>query len=146
MSTARIVRAQARPLDRAPSRTRRLLAASCRAHRHSARNRRQPRRPVGQVILARDRRRPNHSLARPPRPARAGAVFRNQRDAPPSPRLFLYGLLPIVRNTATGLQDIAQPIARIGDRAGSEPAARACDKFICRSRRARFSPESKPAR
>ncbi len=24
--------------------------------------------------------------------------------------LFLYGLLPIVRNTATGLQDIAQPI------------------------------------
>jgi osmoprotectant transport system permease protein len=38
--------------------------------------------------------------------------------------LFLYGLLPIVRNTATGLQDIAQPIRDSAAALGLEPAAR----------------------
>ena len=39
--------------------------------------------------------------------------------------LFLYGLLPIVRNTATGLQDIAATDPRFGDRArDSSPVAR----------------------
>ncbi len=38
--------------------------------------------------------------------------------------LFLYGLLPIVRNTATGLQDIAQPIRDSATALGLEPGAR----------------------
>ena len=38
--------------------------------------------------------------------------------------LFLYGLLPIVRNTATGLQDIAQPIRESAIALGLSPAAR----------------------
>jgi osmoprotectant transport system permease protein len=38
--------------------------------------------------------------------------------------LFLYGLLPIVRNTATGLQDIAQPIRDSAVALGLEPTAR----------------------
>ena len=38
--------------------------------------------------------------------------------------LFLYGLLPIVRNTATGLQDIAQPLRESAIALGLEPAAR----------------------
>ncbi len=38
--------------------------------------------------------------------------------------LFLYGLLPIVRNTATGLQDIAQPIRDSAVALGLEPWAR----------------------
>jgi osmoprotectant transport system permease protein len=38
--------------------------------------------------------------------------------------LFLYGLLPIVRNTATGLQDIAQPIRESAVALGLEPVAR----------------------
>jgi osmoprotectant transport system permease protein len=38
--------------------------------------------------------------------------------------LFLYGLLPIVRNTASGLQDIAQPIRDSAVALGLEPAAR----------------------
>jgi osmoprotectant transport system permease protein len=38
--------------------------------------------------------------------------------------LFLYGLLPIVRNTATGLQDIAQSIRDSATALGLEPAAR----------------------
>ena len=38
--------------------------------------------------------------------------------------LFLYGLLPIVRNTATGLQDIAQPIRESAVALGLPPAAR----------------------
>ena len=37
--------------------------------------------------------------------------------------LFLYGLLPIVRNTATGLQDIAQPIRDSAVALGLSPAA-----------------------
>jgi osmoprotectant transport system permease protein len=37
--------------------------------------------------------------------------------------LFLYGLLPIVRNTATGLQDIAQPIRDSAVALGLEPGA-----------------------
>jgi len=38
--------------------------------------------------------------------------------------LFLYGLLPIVRNTATGLQDIAQPVRESATALGLEPLAR----------------------
>ena len=38
--------------------------------------------------------------------------------------LFLYGLLPIVRNTASGLQDIAQPIRDSATALGLEPGAR----------------------
>jgi osmoprotectant transport system permease protein len=38
--------------------------------------------------------------------------------------LFLYGLLPIVRNTATGLQDIVQPIRDSAIALGLEPGAR----------------------
>ena len=38
--------------------------------------------------------------------------------------LFLYGLLPIVRNTATGLQDIAQPIRDSAEALGLEARAR----------------------
>jgi osmoprotectant transport system permease protein len=38
--------------------------------------------------------------------------------------LFLYGLLPIVRNTATGLQDIARPVRESAAALGLEPAAR----------------------
>jgi osmoprotectant transport system permease protein len=38
--------------------------------------------------------------------------------------LFLYGLLPIVRNTATGLQDIAQPVRESAIALGLEPFAR----------------------
>ena len=38
--------------------------------------------------------------------------------------LFLYGLLPIVRNTATGLQDIAKPVRESAVALGLEPRAR----------------------
>jgi osmoprotectant transport system permease protein len=38
--------------------------------------------------------------------------------------LFLYGLLPIVRNTATGLQDIAPPLRESATALGLEPPAR----------------------
>jgi osmoprotectant transport system permease protein len=38
--------------------------------------------------------------------------------------LFLYGLLPIVRNTSTGLQDIPQPIRESAIALGLEPFAR----------------------
>ncbi|MEN3368059.1 MAG: osmoprotectant transport system substrate-binding protein opuBD [Verrucomicrobiota bacterium] len=38
--------------------------------------------------------------------------------------LFLYGLLPIVRNTATGLQDIAQPVRESAIALGLEASAR----------------------
>jgi osmoprotectant transport system substrate-binding protein/osmoprotectant transport system permease protein len=38
--------------------------------------------------------------------------------------LFLYGLLPIVRNTAIGLQNIAQPVRESAIALGLEPAAR----------------------
>lgn len=38
--------------------------------------------------------------------------------------LFLYGLLPIVRNTATGLQDIARPVHESAIALGLEPVAR----------------------
>lgn len=38
--------------------------------------------------------------------------------------LFLYGLLPIVRNTATGLQDIALPVRESAIALGLEPFAR----------------------
>ena len=52
--------------------------------------------------------------------------------------LFLYGLLPIVRNTATGLQDIA-PALRESAVALGLNQARDCVKFICQLRRAPFS-------
>ena len=55
--------------------------------------------------------------------------------------LFLYGLLPIVRNTATGLQDIAPPLRESAIALGSRTRCAARAKFICRSRRAPFSPE-----
>ena len=58
--------------------------------------------------------------------------------------LFLYGLLPIVRNTATGLQDIPRSFANPRSRWGSAQS-RAFGKFICRWRRDPSSPESKPA-
>ncbi|HSH40337.1 MAG TPA: ABC transporter permease [Chthoniobacterales bacterium] len=38
--------------------------------------------------------------------------------------LFLYGLLPIIRNTATGLQDITQPIREAAVAIGLTPRAR----------------------
>ena len=38
--------------------------------------------------------------------------------------LFLYGLLPIVRNTATGLQDIALPVRESAIALGLDPSAR----------------------
>src|SRR6266480_4791766 len=38
--------------------------------------------------------------------------------------LFLYGLLPIVRNTASGLQDIAHPLRESAVALGLEPSAR----------------------
>jgi osmoprotectant transport system permease protein len=38
--------------------------------------------------------------------------------------LFLYGLLPIVRNTATGLQDITQPVRESAIALGLEPSTR----------------------
>jgi osmoprotectant transport system permease protein len=38
--------------------------------------------------------------------------------------LFLYSLLPIVRNTATGLQDIPSPLRESADALGLEPGAR----------------------
>jgi osmoprotectant transport system permease protein len=44
--------------------------------------------------------------------------------------LFLYGLLPIVRNTATGLQDIAQPIRDSAIALGLEPGARLRKIFL----------------
>ena len=44
--------------------------------------------------------------------------------------LFLYGLLPIVRNTATGLQDIAKPVRESAVALGLEPAARLCKIYL----------------
>jgi osmoprotectant transport system permease protein len=44
--------------------------------------------------------------------------------------LFLYGLLPIVRNTATGLQDIVQPIRDSAFALGLEPGARLRKIFL----------------
>jgi len=44
--------------------------------------------------------------------------------------LFLYGLLPIVRNTATGLQDIAQPIRDSATALGLEARARLRKIFL----------------
>ncbi len=58
--------------------------------------------------------------------------------------LFLYGLLPIVRNTASGLQDIPRPL-----RESAEPwdwnRVRVCSKSFSPWPRAPFSPGSKPA-
>ena len=60
--------------------------------------------------------------------------------------LFLYGLLPIVRNTATGLQDIPPPLRDSATALGPRTGSAAYEKFICRSLPARFSPASRPAR
>ncbi len=44
--------------------------------------------------------------------------------------LFLYGLLPIVRNTASGLQDIAKPVRESAVALGLEPSARLWKIFL----------------
>jgi osmoprotectant transport system permease protein len=44
--------------------------------------------------------------------------------------LFLYGLLPIVRNTASGLQDIPRPIRESAEALGLEPRARLVKVFL----------------
>lgn len=44
--------------------------------------------------------------------------------------LFLYGLLPIVRNTASGLQDIARPVRESAEALGLEPRARFAKIFL----------------
>jgi osmoprotectant transport system permease protein len=44
--------------------------------------------------------------------------------------LFLYGLLPIVRNTATGLQDIPRPVRESAEALGLEPWARLVKIFL----------------
>jgi osmoprotectant transport system permease protein len=44
--------------------------------------------------------------------------------------LFLYGLLPIVRNTASGLQDIPRPVRESAEALGLEPRARLFKVFL----------------
>ena len=44
--------------------------------------------------------------------------------------LFLYGLLPIVRNTASGLQDIPRPVRESADALGLEPRAQLTKVFL----------------
>jgi len=44
--------------------------------------------------------------------------------------LFLYGLLPIVRNTASGLQDIPRPVRESAEALGLEPRARLVKIFL----------------
>ncbi len=44
--------------------------------------------------------------------------------------LFLYGLLPIVRNTASGLQDIARPVRESAEALGLGPLARLARIFL----------------
>jgi osmoprotectant transport system permease protein len=44
--------------------------------------------------------------------------------------LFLYGLLPIVRNTASGIQDIPRPIRESAEAMGLEPRARLTQVFL----------------
>jgi osmoprotectant transport system permease protein len=44
--------------------------------------------------------------------------------------LFLYGLLPIVRNTASGLQDIPRPVRESAEALGLEPKARLIKIFL----------------
>jgi osmoprotectant transport system permease protein len=44
--------------------------------------------------------------------------------------LFLYGLLPIIRNTATGLQNIAPPIRESAEALGLEPSAQLNKVFL----------------
>ena len=44
--------------------------------------------------------------------------------------LFLYGLLPIVRNTASGLQDIPRPIRESAQALGLEPRAQLTKVFL----------------
>jgi osmoprotectant transport system permease protein len=44
--------------------------------------------------------------------------------------LFLYGLLPIVRNTASGIQDIPQPMRESAEAMGLEPRARLTQVFL----------------
>jgi osmoprotectant transport system permease protein len=44
--------------------------------------------------------------------------------------LFLYGLLPIVRNTASGIQDIPRPVRESAEVLGLEPSARLIRVFL----------------
>ncbi|MBX6326154.1 MAG: ABC transporter permease, partial [Chthoniobacterales bacterium] len=44
--------------------------------------------------------------------------------------LFLYGLLPIVRNTASGLQDIPRSLRESAVALGLSPAARLCEIYL----------------
>jgi len=44
--------------------------------------------------------------------------------------LFLYGLLPIVRNTATGLQDIPRPLRESAIALGLSPISRLCEIYL----------------
>jgi osmoprotectant transport system substrate-binding protein/osmoprotectant transport system permease protein len=44
--------------------------------------------------------------------------------------LFLYGLLPIVRNTASGIQDIPRPVRESAEAMGLEPRARLTAVFL----------------
>jgi ABC-type proline/glycine betaine transport system permease subunit len=44
--------------------------------------------------------------------------------------LFLYGLLPIARNTAAGIQDIPQPVRESAEAMGLEPRARLRAVFL----------------
>ena len=115
--------AQTLALDVAPSRTRRLLAAALDHRRRSAWDLGEPRRRDRPRHSRFCRRRADNSVARAARAARAASLFWDQR-ANRDRRLFLYGLLPIVRNTATGLQDIAQRSANPPSRSGSSSRAR----------------------
>ena len=65
--------------------------------------------------------------------------------APAIVALFLYSVLPILRNTHAGLADIPASCANPRPRSACR-AVRACAMSSCRSRRARSSPASRPRR
>ena len=139
--------AQTDSLDLAPSRTgrhsRSLLSI---ARRHSARHRRQPRRRRRPRHSRFDRRCANYSFARAARACSCRVPFFGISPRTAIAALFLYGLLPIVRNTATGLQDIAQPFRESAIALGLEPSRASAENLsadrIAHDPRA----ESKPAR
>ena len=60
--------------------------------------------------------------------------------------LFLYGLLPIVRNTHAGLVGIPEPLRDLGARARPAARARACASSSCRWRCRPSSPASRRRR
>ncbi len=122
-------------LDGAASPARRHFSAPFHYRRHSARDRRQPRRrdrPGDPRITGAVQTIPSLALLALLVPVPFFGISPRTAIA----ALFLYGLLPIVRNTATGLQDIAQPIRESAIALGWN-LPRASGKFICRSRRAR---------